>query len=46
MLHDQGRVLSWRRVRKRRQAQKPYGSRDERNSWLREGVKEVAINST
>ena len=33
VLHDQGAFMAWG---KKEKAQKPYGSRDERNSWLRE----------
>jgi hypothetical protein len=43
MLHDEGALMAWG---KKEKAQKPYGSRDERSSWLAPRAKEVAINST
>jgi hypothetical protein len=42
MPHDQGALMAWD---KKEKAQELYGSRDERNSRLREQRKEVAINS-
>jgi hypothetical protein len=43
MLHDQDALMAWG---KKEKAQKPYGSRDERNSWLRREQRRFAINST